>query len=69
MQDVRTITAKHETKRRAVLDELQSLASRICAFPSPRQPMPDSVTHNQGLGRRKVNAGSLILQPTRERCG
>ena len=41
MQDVHTITAKHETKRRAVLDELQSLASRICAFPSPRQPMPE----------------------------
>ena len=41
MEDVRTITAKHETKRRAALDELQSLASRICAFPSPRQPMPE----------------------------
>ena len=41
MQDVRTITAKHETKRWAVLDELQSLASRICAFQSPRQPMPE----------------------------
>lgn len=41
MQDVRVITAEHETKRRAVLDELQTLASRIGAFPSSRQPMPE----------------------------
>jgi hypothetical protein len=41
MLDVRSITAEHETRRRAVLDELQSLASHIGAFPSPRQPMPE----------------------------
>jgi hypothetical protein len=41
MQDVRTITAEHETKRRAVLDELQSLASRIGAFPMGREAVPE----------------------------
>lgn len=41
MHDVRTITAEHETKRRAVLDELQGLASRIGAFPAAREPMPE----------------------------
>ena len=41
MLDVRTITAEHETRRRAVLDELQSLASRIGAFPVGREAVPE----------------------------
>jgi len=38
MQDVRNITAEHETRRLAVLGELQSLAARIGAFPASREP-------------------------------
>ena len=41
LQDVQVITAQHEAKRRAVLDELQGLASSIGAFPSSPQPMPE----------------------------
>jgi hypothetical protein len=41
MQDVRNITAEHETRRRAVLGELQSLATRLGAFPGPREPAPE----------------------------
>ena len=37
MQDVRHISAEHETRRRAVLGELQDLATRIGAFPSREQ--------------------------------
>jgi len=76
MQDVRTITAEHETRRRAVLGELQSLASRIGAFPASREPAPElgyaqaeawpqAVADNgyqRSLGRaqRRRDAGSNI---------
>jgi hypothetical protein len=36
LQDVRLITSEHEVRRSAILLELQSLASRIGAF--PREP-------------------------------
>ena len=38
LQDVRDITTDHETRRGAILHELQGLASRIGAFPVPREP-------------------------------
>ena len=37
LHDVRSITTEHETRRGAILLELQGLASRIGAFPSPRE--------------------------------
>ena len=36
LQDVRSITAEHESRRGAILNELQGLASRMGAFPPPR---------------------------------
>src|SRR5262245_66046423 len=36
LQDVRNITAEHESRRGVILTELQSLAQRMGAFPSPR---------------------------------
>lgn len=36
LQDVRSITAEHESRRSAILNELQGLASRMGAFPPPR---------------------------------
>ena len=36
LQDVRSITAEHESRRSAILTELQGLASRMGAFPPPR---------------------------------
>ena len=38
LQDVRSITTEHEARRGAILLELQSLASRIGAFPVAREP-------------------------------
>jgi hypothetical protein len=39
LQDVRAITTDHEARRGAILSELQNLASRIGAFPAPREPV------------------------------
>lgn len=36
LQEVRAVTAEHETRRGAILNELQLLASRIGALPAPR---------------------------------
>ena len=36
LQDVRSITPEHESRRGAILNELQGLASRMGAFPPPR---------------------------------
>jgi hypothetical protein len=38
LQDVRALAAEHETRRGAILGELRSLASRMGAFPPPREP-------------------------------
>ena len=38
LQDVRKITTEHESRRGAILHELQGLATRIGAFPVARQP-------------------------------
>jgi hypothetical protein len=38
LQDVRKITTEHESRRGAILHELQGLATRIGAFPIARQP-------------------------------
>jgi hypothetical protein len=40
LQDVRIITTDHESRRGAVLHELQNLASRIGAFPVRPEPAP-----------------------------
>jgi hypothetical protein len=37
LHDVRSITTEHETRRGAILLELQGLASRIGAFPNARE--------------------------------
>jgi hypothetical protein len=39
LQDVRSISIEHEARRGAILLELQTLASRIGAFPTAREPM------------------------------
>jgi hypothetical protein len=40
LHDVRSITAEHESRRSVILNELQGLASRMGAFPVPREPRP-----------------------------
>jgi hypothetical protein len=39
LQDVRSISIEHEARRGAILLELQTLATRIGAFPTAREPM------------------------------
>jgi hypothetical protein len=39
LQDVRNLTIEHETRRGAILHELQGLAARIGAFPAAREPV------------------------------
>lgn len=38
LADVRDLTTAHEARRVAILEELQVLAARIGAFPTPREP-------------------------------
>jgi hypothetical protein len=40
LQDVRDIASEHESRRGAILHELQGLASRIGAFPPAREAVP-----------------------------
>ncbi len=43
LSEVRSLTAEHEARRGAILGELQMLASRLCAFPLPREPHPPAI--------------------------
>jgi hypothetical protein len=40
LQDVRNMTVDHESRRGAILHELQTLATRIGAFPTQREQVP-----------------------------
>lgn len=46
LTDVRRVTSDHEARRGAILDELQTLASRICAFPMLVGPQPPAPGHS-----------------------
>ena len=54
LQDVRSITAEHEFRRGAILNELQGLASRMGAFPPPRGRAP---------WRKQRRRGAALLAP------
>lgn len=49
LADVRDLTLAHEARRVAILQELQILASRIGAFPTPREPQPALETNGHAL--------------------
>ena len=40
LDDVRSLTVEHETRRALILSELQGLAARIGAFPASAEPAP-----------------------------
>ena len=48
LQDVRSITAEHESRRGAILNELQGLASRMGAFPPPPRDVRLGATSAEG---------------------
>ncbi len=54
LQDVRSITAEHEFRRGAILNELQGLASRMGAFPPPRDTR---------LGANSAEGSATLLAP------
>jgi hypothetical protein len=64
MQDVRNITAEHETRRRAVLGELQGLAARIGAFPT-RDSAPELAFAQNGAWPSGVVEDDLPRSITR----
>jgi len=40
LQEIRLVTSQHEQRRAAILNELQHLATRLCAFPvAPPEPL------------------------------
>jgi hypothetical protein len=52
LREVRSVTAQHELRREAILDELQNLTVRLCALPARRgptatRPAIDQRTENQ----------------------
>lgn len=41
LAEIRSVTAQHEARRSAIMNELQFLATRLCAFPAPTpEPRP-----------------------------
>lgn len=40
LREVRTVTADHEQRRTAILGEMLTLATRLCALPDHHQPPP-----------------------------
>ena len=58
LQDVRRITTEHESRRGAVLHELQGLATRIGAFPVARQPT-SSVEYAEPVPR-PITAANVV---------
>lgn len=60
LQDVRSLAAEHEVRRGAILNELHTLAKRMAAFPSPREPRLELTTAAASPPREKPPA----LPPT-----
>jgi hypothetical protein len=58
LQDVRKITNEHESRRGAILHELQGLATRIGAFPAPREPI-QSVEYSEPAARPLTAASGI----------
>lgn len=51
LNDVRSITAEHESRRSVILNELQGLASRIGVFPGVREAHPQQAEPVAAEGR------------------
>jgi hypothetical protein len=58
LQDVRKITNEHESRRGAILHELQGLATRIGAFPAAREPITN-VEYSEPAARPIAAATSI----------
>ena len=47
LRDVRNVTIDHETRRAAILGEMQNLAMRLCSLPVPNGPQLASIEQQQ----------------------
>ena len=47
LRDVRNVTIEHETRRAAILGEMQNLAARLCSLPVQQVPQIESVEQQQ----------------------
>src|SRR6478736_6353750 len=47
LRDVRNVTIEHETRRAAILGEMQNLAARLCSLPVPQVPQIEAVEQQQ----------------------
>ena len=47
LRDVRNVTIDHETRRAAILGEMQNLAMRLCSLPMPHGPQLGSIEQQQ----------------------
>src|SRR5689334_17876100 len=45
--DVRNVTIDHETRRAAILGEMQNLAMRLCSLPAHQGPQSGSIERQQ----------------------
>jgi hypothetical protein len=62
LQDVCNITTEHDARRVVLLHELQSLASRIGAFPTAREPVGGTEYAEPGaIPIERVNADQLAF--------
>ncbi len=62
LQDVRNITAEHESRRGVILSELQSLASRMGAFPVARETRAAVSDAAAAEGRAALPASNARLR-------
>jgi hypothetical protein len=60
LQDVRNITAEHETRRGVILNELQSLAQRVGAFPVAAREPGAAVSHSTPPEARALPANGRL---------
>lgn len=63
LSEIRHVTAQHEARRAVILNELQNLASRVCALPisPPEPPAPaveDESVHQLSLNGRLGHNGT-----------
>src|SRR6478736_4885831 len=50
LRDVRNVTINHETRRAAILGEMQNLAARLCSLPVHHGPQMGSIEQERYAG-------------------
>ena len=65
LDDVRALTLEHEARRSVILGELQSLATRIGAFPVSAKPIETIEYEAADSPRAAADVGATVARP----CG